>query len=284
MIESKITGLIVAGLLAVLGTVAGHLVKGRWDVNLARNDFESKLILQALEAEDEIQRLKSLKFLVETNLISDGSVGDGVRRILERDSARRDSATLEEIRVGVPQFIRTSVPPSPSPAISSEASALARIVEKYPRLKVKDLALVGFRVYQGNVIHALAPIYAEVTKAGLKDEYEGDWIGGGTSNGTPFTKPGYVVTGIEKQRGYWFGRTELVHMRIRWTRLTAPYDTVWSERLGSGAYVKNLQEPKLLLASENAFILDFATLTSWHTDGTVVIHDIAITKEVPVGK
>jgi hypothetical protein len=288
MNDSKITGLIVAGLLAVLGTVAGHLVKGRWDINLAQKDFESKLILQALEAEDEIERLKFLAFLVDANLISDRSVEDGLRGILERDSARRDSAEQEEIRLGVPRLFRNPEPRYLSPAISYEASAQARIVEKYPELKGKTLALVGFRVRQHNVIGALAPIYAEVVGAKLKGKYQGDWVGGGSSAGHDVTKPGYVVTGIEKQRGYWFGRTEVVHMRIRWSRLTskgiAPHDTAWSDKLGSGAYTKNLEEPRLLRASESAFILDCATETSRHTDGMVVIHDIAITKEVPVEK
>ena len=47
--DTQISALIVAGLLAALGTVAGNVVKGYWDTTLAQKDFQSKLILRALE-------------------------------------------------------------------------------------------------------------------------------------------------------------------------------------------------------------------------------------------
>jgi hypothetical protein len=267
MIDSKITGVIVAGLLAVLGTVGGSVLKWSGDINLAQKDLESKLILRALEADDEGQRIRSLKFLVETNLISDGPIRDGVKKIT-------DSAT---IAAGAPNFRKVD-----STSIQRrELTALARIEEKYPKLKGKTLALVGFRVRHGNIIDALAPIYAEVdAKLTLKDEYEGNWIGGGSTAGTELTKPGYVVTGIEKQRGDWFGGTEVVHIRIRWNRLTSKgidtLDSTWSEKLGNGLYVKTLQEPELLQAIENDFISDFDAQTSYRTGGQLVLHDIQI--------
>jgi hypothetical protein len=62
MSDSKISGLIVTGLLAVLGTVAGGVMKGYWDTNLAKMDFQSKLILRALEPTDVKQRVSSLQF------------------------------------------------------------------------------------------------------------------------------------------------------------------------------------------------------------------------------
>jgi hypothetical protein len=83
MSDTKISTLVVAGLLAVLGTVAGGVVKGYWDANLAQKDFQSKLVLRALEPEDVKNRVASLEFLVKANLISDPKVRDGLTAILQ---------------------------------------------------------------------------------------------------------------------------------------------------------------------------------------------------------
>lgn len=71
MKENQISGLLITGLLAILGTAAGGVVQGYWDSQAAARDFESQLILRALEAQDVSQRVIALQFLVDAKLISD---------------------------------------------------------------------------------------------------------------------------------------------------------------------------------------------------------------------
>ena len=93
MADSNINGLVVTGLLAVLGTVTGSVVKGYWDSSLAAKDFQSKLITHALESQDSAERVKTLTFLIKTNLITNPAVVDGI------------NAALKEGGQSIPQFL-----------------------------------------------------------------------------------------------------------------------------------------------------------------------------------
>ncbi len=84
MTDNKISGLVLTGLLAIFGTVAGGVVQGYWDTKLSQMDFQSKLILRALEPEDGKQRVESLRFLVDANLIAAPDVRVGLEKILKK--------------------------------------------------------------------------------------------------------------------------------------------------------------------------------------------------------
>lgn len=272
----KISGLLVTGLLAVLATVAGGVVKGYWDTNLAQMDFQSKLILRALEPEDVEQRVSSLEFLVKANLISSPEIRQGLTGILEEGAK------------SIPQFLPIGTPTSISSAgVSTISSARDKVIEKFPTLKGKNIALIGFRVRHGDIIDAVTPIYSEVTKSlQLQGEFEGERIGGTGGGETVLKKPGYIVTGFDVQRGYYFGRQEVVHFQVIWKRLTAkgidPDSMTTSVKLGGGNYVKNLQPPKEFRANANAFISDFAATASFHTSGETFLNDIQISETVIV--
>lgn len=183
----KISGLLVTGLLAVLGTVAGGVVKGYWDTNLAEMDFQSKLILRALEPEDVEKRVSALEFLVKANLISNPEVRQGLTSILDEGAQ------------SIPQFLPLGTATDiGSSGVNTISSARDKVIEKFPTLKGKNIALTGFRVRYGDVIDAVTPIYAEVTKSmQLKGEFEGDRIGGTGGGETVLKRPGYVVTGFD---------------------------------------------------------------------------------------
>lgn len=276
MSDSNISGLIVTGLLAVLGTVAGAVIKGYWDTNLAQMDFQSKLILRALESADVKQRISSLQFLVKANLISDSRVREGVNTV------------LQEGEEGIPRFLPVGTPTTlGSFGVDKVGSPRERIVEKYPTLLGKNIALIGFRVRHGDIVDAVTPIYAEVTTSlELKGEFEGDRIGGTGGSETVLKQPGYVVTGFDIQRGDYFGRSEVVHMQVIWNRLTrngiVPDSTMVSEKLGSGNYAKISEPPKQFRAKANAFISDFAATISHHTSGETFLNDIEISETVIV--
>jgi len=82
--SSQIGVLLVTGLLAILGTVAGGVIKGYWDTSLAEKKFQTDLVMKSLESEELESRIVSLKFMIETNLISDQTLRTGLEEYLEK--------------------------------------------------------------------------------------------------------------------------------------------------------------------------------------------------------
>lgn len=275
MNDKSINGLVITGLLAVLGTVAGGVVKGYWDTNLAEKDFQSRLIMRALEPDSVEQRVTSLEFLVKANLISDPAVRRGLQQVLEEGGA------------SVPQFVPVGRNPNLERGVQNTGSAREGMLEKYPTLEGKNVALIGFRVRHGDIIDAVTPIYAEVTPSmELVGEYEGQRIGGTGGGETVLKKPGFVVTGIEVQRGWYFGRSEVVHFQVTWQRLgrqgLEADSTVASQRLGGGNHARIDQPPKRFKAAPNAFLSDFHATVSRHTSGELFLNDIEVSETVVV--
>jgi hypothetical protein len=271
--DNKVSGLLITGLLAVLGTVTGGVVQGYWDTQLSEKDFQSKLILRALEPDDVKNRVTSLQFLVDARLISSPDIRDGLKAVLEKGE---DS---------LPQFVRVGA--TTSLGVSKIDSARNQAVEKHPVLQGKNIALVGFAVRHGDIIDALTPIFSEVTPGmELVGEYNGERIGGTGGGVTVLKKPGYVVTGFDIQRGYYFGRSEVVHIQVTWKRLSKTgmdeESVVTSEKLGSGNHARIDEPPKQYRAKENAFISDFVATTSTHTSGETFLNDFEISETVIV--
>lgn len=83
---SQIGTLLITGLLAILGTVAGGVIKGYWDSSLADKKFQTDLVMKALEAEELEDRINSLRFMLETNLIAEPQIRKGLEGYLQRKS------------------------------------------------------------------------------------------------------------------------------------------------------------------------------------------------------
>lgn len=81
---SQIGPLLITGLLAILGTVAGGVIQGYWENTLADKKFQTDLVMKALEAEEQASRIESLRFMIETNLIADPSIRQGLEDYLTR--------------------------------------------------------------------------------------------------------------------------------------------------------------------------------------------------------
>ena len=276
MNENKMSVLILTGLLTVLGTVAGGVVKGYWDSSLAQAEFQSQLILRSLEPGDVEQRVNSLEFLIKANLITDPAVRSGVMSV------------IDDGHEGVPQFVAVGASTTlGTSGVQSAPSARERIIEKFPTLQGKNIALVGFRVRSGDIIDAVTPIYAEVSeRMELSGEYEGDRVGGTGGAENVLKQSGYVVTGFDIQRGHYFGRSEVVHIQVFWSRMTRDgidsNDTMVSDKLGSGNNAQISEPPREYRANQDSLISDFAATTSYHTSGETFLNDIQISETVVV--
>jgi hypothetical protein len=278
MAEEKISGLLIAGLLAILGTVIGGVVKGYWDTSLANRDFQSKLILRSLESDDVNKRTKSLEFLVKTNLISDQLVKDGINQV------------LKEGEKSIPQFEPVNSTRQKEPGVNVVPSVKAQAIAANPALKDSILALVALKVRHGGLIDSITPIFAEIA-SDLKARDKkiiGQRIGGEGGGETLLEREGYLITGVDVYRGEYFGRDEVIQLQVIWHKLTPqgidPTAEIVSEKLGSGNFAHISQPPKKFRADPGYYISDFGASTSFHTSGETFFHDIYIKQEkLPVG-
>ncbi len=74
---------LIGGIFALIGAIGGAATTGWSQVQLARQKFNSDLVLKALESSAPEERLESLKLLVETNLLQDAEIQKGVRAYAE---------------------------------------------------------------------------------------------------------------------------------------------------------------------------------------------------------
>jgi hypothetical protein len=80
--RSSITPLLITGLLAILGTVAGGVIKGYWDNRLAEKKFQTDLVMKALEPDDEESRINALLFMIDTRLVDNEELGEALKNYL----------------------------------------------------------------------------------------------------------------------------------------------------------------------------------------------------------
>ena len=51
--QSTMKTILITGLVALLGTAAGGVIKGYWDVELAQHKLDSNLIMRAMESDSQ---------------------------------------------------------------------------------------------------------------------------------------------------------------------------------------------------------------------------------------
>ncbi|WP_338760653.1 hypothetical protein WAF17_14000 [Bernardetia sp. ABR2-2B] len=278
----QITPLLITGLLAILGTVIGNIINGYWSTQLAKKNAQSALIQKAMESPDPKVRAKSLEFLIKVNLIEDKKITAGVNEIL-------NSKELDLL----PQFNAPNIVQTDKVGVTEMKSAKSQLVDKEkgegnPIEQDNFLALTGFVVRSGDIIDGFTPIFSEI---GTKDKFfkskrMGKHFGGDGGSPIEIYKEGYLITGIELIRGYYFGREEVIHLQVTWHKLTPKgidyNDKIVSEKLGSGNFAEfNEQTPSSIFqAKANHFITDFAAQQSYHSDGSTFLHDMIIKEEV----
>jgi len=86
---------VIGGFFALLGAIGGAAVTGWSQVELARQKFNSDLVLKALESSSPEQRLESLKLLTETHLLKDKEIQEGVKTYAEAHKA--NPATIPQV-------------------------------------------------------------------------------------------------------------------------------------------------------------------------------------------
>src|SRR5260221_2075891 len=65
---------LVGGIFGLLGAIGGAAITGWLEVEVAKQKFNSDLVLKALESNSPDERLESLRLLVETRLLKDADI------------------------------------------------------------------------------------------------------------------------------------------------------------------------------------------------------------------
>jgi hypothetical protein len=262
---SEYKPLLISGMLAILGTVAGGVIKAYMDNQLALTNFHARLIEHALQSDDLQNRIKSLKFLAKVNLIEDKKMA----------AALQSAADSPET---IPQFS------PPNGTVSRIASVREGMLKEHPELAGKTVALVGIWAQSGNVIDAVTPVYAEIDKDFRigATRYFAQRIGGANGDESALIKSGYITTAIDLYRGMYFGAPVIVHLEVTWSKLTTEgidyKKQIHSERLGSGKYAEGVSDkPVHFEAPAGQYIYDIKNAdNSIHTSGEVYVEDLDV--------
>ncbi|MEH6629827.1 MAG: AbfB domain-containing protein [Halopseudomonas aestusnigri] len=169
---------------------------------------------------------------------------------------------------------------TPAPTVNTNND-----LNQAPAVQDLGIALIGFRVNHGQLIDGITPIYSQI-KGNLQvsDQFEGNLIGGRGGKETILTKEGYVVTGFDIQRGSYFGRTEVIHMQVIWSRWgdmgIVPNSSISSEWLGSGKNAKITDPVQSYRATGNSFVSEIDATMSHRSTGEYFLHDMKISKTI----
>lgn len=103
--KTNVRAIVLAGMLALLGTVAGGVIKGYMDVNLEGQKFQTDLVKKALEPKDVSDRVRSLRFMLEANLITDPELRKSLEPFVTKPDKRDELPRL------APTFSGTTIVP-----------------------------------------------------------------------------------------------------------------------------------------------------------------------------
>lgn len=113
--SSLLTTLVVPAtlaILALLGTIAGSLINGYRDTELARQKYQSDLVLKALESGAPKERLQSLQMLTGTNLLKDSEVRDAVNNYIKEQEDKeknKQPLTIPQIKSSAVQTLEPPI-------------------------------------------------------------------------------------------------------------------------------------------------------------------------------
>ncbi len=76
--SNSIWGIVITGGLALLSMTVSSTLNGLWDIQLKKKEFQSQLIMQALESSEVKERQAWLQFLIDANLIENQEIREGL--------------------------------------------------------------------------------------------------------------------------------------------------------------------------------------------------------------
>jgi hypothetical protein len=232
---------------------------------LFRQKVTEQLILSSLTPDELNERINALHLLVTKGFLSEEQLNKEIKTIA--------NGNLKNY----PQFTQDT-----KGGIGVVSSMKEQIIAKNPALKDRTLALVALKVSAGEVIDSIIPIFNEITPdLKVKDEpIEGEKVGGNGSGAILLEQKGYIITGIDVYRGYYFGRDEVYQIQVIWHKLSTqggidPNTRIVSDKLGTGANViDKSQPPKQFRTTSGNYFSDFRDISfSYHDTGESFLHD-----------
>jgi hypothetical protein len=160
---------LVGGLFAILGAIAGAATTGWSQIELARQKFNSDLVMKALESNSPDERLESLNLLVETNLLQDTQVRQGVRVYAE--TKRKNPSSIPQVMTS--PHIEAPIIPNPRIYLLTGNKTKESLFSEYN----KSLSQAGYKVLGSKVLDDQGrPSYEEVRYFHPQDKAQADKI------------------------------------------------------------------------------------------------------------
>jgi len=146
------------------------------------------------------------------------------------------------------------------------------------------IALVALKIRHGDIIDAITPIFAEITPdLNIKNKLIRDRIGGEGGGEMLLENEGYIITGIDIERGNYFGRDEVIHLQVIWHKLTLQgIDSsaeIISDKLGSDNFGQVSHPMQRFRADPEHYISEVIASKSERTSGETFVHDIDFTQK-----
>lgn len=264
ILNNPTTTAVIAALAGFITTSVVTYLQGRSNRELEELKFQSTLIVEATKSDDLQKRIASLRFYINAGLIKDSSIIAKLEDLIDKGNIPQSS-------------------PIPTGGVSVVPSARKQLIDKDSSLKNSTLLLVGLKVKHGQLIDSITPMFAEINpNLQIKKTIEGQRIGGSGGEETLLERKGYIVTGINLYYGEYFGREEVIHIELLWSKLTPQgintRDQQVSEKLGSGEY-STPSKVRELRAKPGYYISDLRSNVSSHTDGGVFLNNVDIQQE-----
>ncbi len=136
---------LIAGFFTVIGAIGGTFVSGQSQIELAERKFNSDLVMKALESNSPQERLESLNLIIETNLLKDDEVKEGVARYARK--FKDDPSSIPQIK-STSQFEAPTIPNSRIYLLCG-----SRMKEALLPTYKQELQSVGFQVLGAKYIN-----------------------------------------------------------------------------------------------------------------------------------
>ena len=156
--NTGIWGILVTGVLALLGTSVGSTLKGYWDIQLEEKEFQSQLIMKALESSEVQERQEFLQFLIDTNLVDDKEIKEGLTKY---SSGGEEKATPPQLKTTQGDFQRTDIDLWYCQGSEDTKTAQEQVYTIHNRLRERGFGQVRERIWT---------LYKEISKQELEDK------------------------------------------------------------------------------------------------------------------
>ena len=156
--NTGLTSVVIAGVIGLLGTALGSYMTSQSNIELKRLEFQSQLIMKAIEAKSAEERRRLLEFFINAELIE---TTDGLKKYIEPTDENGQILDPPQLRTSQRDPTRTDID-----LWYCQGSETREIAQKQVATIHNKLSDAGF----GQIRERIWTQYQEVSKQELKNK------------------------------------------------------------------------------------------------------------------